>query len=168
MRRPLPAAATLLAIGTRLLVLEDLNNPTNVGAVFRCAAALGIDAVLLSPRCADPLYRRAVRVSIGAVLTMPYTRIHDWPAGLAQVRAGGYRLLAPAPDRTAPALGAPSSVTERLALVLGAEGPGLSAQARREATCAVRIPMAPGVDSLNVAAAAAIACFLVGARPARP
>ncbi len=165
-RRPLPEAETLLRAGTRLLVLEDLNNPTNVGAVFRCAAALGMDAVLLSPRCADPLYRRAVRVSMGAVLAVPYARLGDWPAELAGVRAAGFQVLALTPDPQATALAAPGSPTARLALMLGAEGPGLSAAARRGASCAVRIPMAPGVDSLNVAAAAAIACFLVGHGPA--
>jgi tRNA G18 (ribose-2'-O)-methylase SpoU len=164
-RRPLAEPAALLSASHRLLILEDVNNPTNAGAVFRCAAALGIDAVLLSPRCADPLYRRAVRVSMGAVLAVPYARLPDWPAQLADVRRAGYRLLALTPDPTARPLTAPPSAQERVALLLGAEGPGLTALARAQADLAVRIPMAAGVESLNVAAAAAIGCFLVGRPP---
>lgn len=164
-RRCLPEPAGLVSGSRRLLVLEDLNNPTNVGLVFRCAAALGIDAVLLSPRCADPLYRRAVRVSMGAVLAVPYARLPNWPEALTGVRQAGYRLLALTPDPTAHPLAAAESPHERLALLLGAEGPGLTPAARGRADLDVRIPMTAGVDSLNVAAAAAIACFLVGHRP---
>jgi len=147
------------------LVLEDMNNPTNVGAVFRCAAALGMDAVLLSPRCADPLYRRAVRVSMGAVFAVPYARLDGWPASLRSVREDGYRVLGLTPDPAAVPLDSLRCEDgERLALLLGAEGAGLSAEALRHAELRVRIPMAAGVDSLNVAAAAAVACFLVGHR----
>jgi tRNA G18 (ribose-2'-O)-methylase SpoU len=164
-RRPLPAPASLMSASRRLLVLEGLSNPTNAGAIFRCAAALGIDAVLLSPDCVDPLYRRAVRVSMGAVFAVPYARLSNWPGDLVAVREAGFRLLALTPDPSASPLTAPAAAEARLALMLGAEGPGLSAAARERADRSVRIPMAAGVDSLNVAAAAAIACFLLGARP---
>ena len=163
-RRPVPDADRVISTSRRMLILEDLNNPTNVGAVFRCAAALGIDAVLLSPRCADPLYRRSVRVSMGAVFALPYARLTDWPADLETVRETGAHLLALTPDPSAGLLAAAGEDADPIAVLLGAEGPGLSAAARRHADRAVRIPMAAGVDSLNVAAAAAIACFLVGRR----
>lgn len=168
-RKPLPGAAALLRDARRVLVLEDLNDPANLGAVFRSAAALGIDAALLSPRCADPLYRRAVKASMGAVLTLPYTRLPAWPEGLQEVRAAGLQVLALTPAAEAmplPAL-APAG-TARLALLLGAEGPGLSPAALAAADLTVRIPMGrgvgEGVDSLNVAAAAAIACYAVGTK----
>lgn len=164
-RRAQQPAAVLLGSARRVLVLEDMNNPTNVGAVFRCAAALGMDAVLLSPRCADPLYRRAVRVSMGAVFAVPYARLDGWPASLRSVRADGYRVLGLTPNPAAVPLDSLRCEDgERLALLLGAEGAGLSAEALRHAELRVRIPMAAGVDSLNVAAAAAVACFLVGHR----
>jgi len=164
-RRAQQPAAVLLGSARRVLVLEDMNNPTNVGAVFRCAAALGMDAVLLSPRCADPLYRRAVRVSMGAVFAVPYARLDGWPASLRSVREDGYRVLGLTPDPAAVPLDSLRCEDgERLALLLGAEGAGLTAEALRHAELRVRIPMAAGVDSLNVAAAAAVACFLVGHR----
>ena len=102
-RRPLPAAAEVLAGARRVAILEDINNHTNVGAIFRGAAALGMDAVLLSPSCADPLYRRSVRVSMGEVFAVPYARLEPWPVALETVRAAGFRLLAltPAPDAVA-------------------------------------------------------------------
>lgn len=167
-RRPLPEPEALLAGSRRLLILEDLSNPTNAGSIFRCAAALGIDAVLLSPRCADPLYRRAVRVSMGAVLTLPYARFADWPGGLHVLERSGVQVLGLTPDPAASPLLAPQMPQERIALMLGAEGPGLSPAARQCAHREVRIPMVPGVDSLNVAAAAAIACYLVGRPPLLP
>jgi len=164
-RLPLPAVHDLVESSTRLAVLEDMNNPTNVGAVFRCAAALGIDAVLLSPRCADPLYRRSVRVSMGTVFAIPYARVEPWPATLAAVRRAGFRLLALTPDPGARALDAVRlAPQDRAALLLGAEGPGLSDAALAASDERVRIAMAAGVDSLNVAAAAAIACFVIGRR----
>ncbi len=183
-RKPLPAVADLLAgvtagAGTgRIVVLEDLVDHGNVGAVFRCAAALGIDAVVLSPRCADPLYRRAVKVSMGAVFAVPYARMTDWYGGLAQLRAGGYLLLALTPDQSAPALDE-LPLPGRAALLLGTEGDGLSGRWLGEADQAACIRMsaaaiAQGVDSLNVVAAAAVACHSLlragqpraGARPA--
>src|SRR5256884_1992424 len=172
-RKPLPETAALAAAARRVIVLEDLVDHANSGAIFRCAAALGVDAVFLSPRCADPLYRRAVKVSMGAVFAIPYARMTGWCDGLAGLRAAGFRLLALTPDRAAAPIGA--AVTgQRTALLLGTEGDGLSSRWLSEADEAVRIPMHPGalaagVDSLNVVAAAAIACHvLMGADPARP
>ncbi|MGR6915270.1 TrmH family RNA methyltransferase [[Actinomadura] parvosata] len=162
-RLPLPALDSLLKGGTRrLLVLEDLVDHSNVGAIFRSAAALGVDAVILSPRCADPLYRRAVKVSMGAVFSIPYARMDDWFTGLAQLRAAGYQTLALTPDQSAAPIDA-VDLADRVALLLGAEGDGLSSHWLEEADQAVCIPMSAaalsnGVDSLNVVAAAAIAC----------
>jgi tRNA G18 (ribose-2'-O)-methylase SpoU len=146
----------------RVVVLEDLVDHGNVGGVFRCAAALGVDAVILSPRCADPLYRRAIKVSMGAVFAVPYARMADWRAGLAEIRAAGFALLALTPDQSAVPLDE-APVEGRVALLLGTEGDGLSSRWLGEADKAVCIPMsagamALGVDSLNVVAAAAIAC----------
>jgi tRNA G18 (ribose-2'-O)-methylase SpoU len=163
-RRPLPSVPAVLAPARRIVVLEDLVDHGNVGAIFRCAAALGLDAVILSPRCADPLYRRAVKVSMGAVLAIPYARMTDWHGGLAELRAAGFRLLALTPDQAAaPLAAAVAGRGGRTALLLGTEGDGLSSRWLAEADQAVCIPMAPsataaGVDSLNVVAAAAIAC----------
>jgi tRNA G18 (ribose-2'-O)-methylase SpoU len=161
-RLPARAVGDVLAGGRRLIVLEDIVDHTNVGAIFRCAAAFGMDAVVLAPRCADPLYRRAVRVSMGAVFAIPYARMTDWYGGLAELRSAGFRLLALTPDQSAVPIGE-AARGEPAALMLGTEGDGLSARWLREADEAVCIPMAPGamtagVDSLNVVAAAAIAC----------
>jgi tRNA G18 (ribose-2'-O)-methylase SpoU len=147
---------------SRILVLEDIVDHGNVGGIFRCAAALGVDAVILSPRCADPLYRRAVKVSMGAVFAVPYARMTDWYGGLAELRAAGFRLLALTPDQSATAIDK-VAMGERVALMLGTEGDGLSSRWLHEADEPVCIPMHPaamaaGVDSLNVVAAAAIAC----------
>jgi tRNA G18 (ribose-2'-O)-methylase SpoU len=166
-RRPLPEVAGLIAGRRRIVVLEDLVDHANVGAIFRCAAALGVDAVVLSPRCADPLYRRSVKVSMGAVFAIGYARMTGWYDGLADVKAAGFRVLALTPDESAaPVNAALSRAGDRVALVFGAEGDGLSGRWLREADEAVRIPMNPaaraaGVDSLNVVAAAAIACHLL-------
>jgi tRNA G18 (ribose-2'-O)-methylase SpoU len=166
-RRPLPEVAELIAGRRRIVVLEDLVDHANVGAIFRCAAALGVDAVVLSPRCADPLYRRSVKVSMGAVFAVGYARMTGWYDGLADLKAAGFRVLALTPDESAtPINAALSRAEDRVALVFGTEGDGLSARWRREADEAVRIPMnraarAAGVDSLNVVAAAAIACHLL-------
>ncbi len=166
-RKPLPAATALAATSRRVIVLEDLVDHGNVGAIFRCAAALGVDAVFLSPRCADPLYRRAVKVSMGAVFAIPYARMTGWYDGLADLRATGFRLLALTPDQDATPIGE-AVPAERTAMLLGTEGDGLSSRWRHEADQAVRIPMRPGalaagVDSLNVVAAAAIACHVLAA-----
>jgi tRNA G18 (ribose-2'-O)-methylase SpoU len=153
----------------RIVLLEDLVDHANVGAIFRCAAALGVDAVILSPRCADPLYRRAVKVSMGAVFAVPYARMADWRAGLAEIRAAGFTLLALTPDQSAVPLEAATSAG-RVALLLGTEGDGLSSRWLAEADTAVCVPMSPGamamgVDSLNVVAAAAIACHELARLP---
>ena len=150
----------------RIVVLEDLVDHGNVGAIFRCAAALGVDAVVLSPRCADPLYRRSVKVSMGAVFAIPYARMAGWYDGLADLTSAGFRLLALTPDAGATPIAAALRAPGPVALLLGTEGDGLSARWLREADTAVRIPMNPaaraaGVDSLNVVAAAAIACHLL-------
>ena len=175
-RKPLPQAAELAAGARRVIVLEDLVDHANVGAIFRCAAALGVDAVFLSPRCADPLYRRAVKVSMGAVFAIPYARMTGWYDGLAGLRAAGFRLLALTPDPAAAPISAAvvgQRTAQRIALLLGTEGDGLSSRWLHEADQAVRIPMHPGalaagVDSLNVVAAAAITCHvLVGADQSR-
>jgi tRNA G18 (ribose-2'-O)-methylase SpoU len=168
-RKPLPEVPALAAAARRVIVLEDLVDHANVGAIFRCAAALGVDAVFLSPRCADPLYRRAVKVSMGAVFAIPYARMTGWFDGLAGLRAAGFRLLALTPDPAATPIGAAVAgqrIAQRIALLLGTEGDGLSSRWLHEADQAVRIPMHPdalasGVDSLNVVAAAAIACHLL-------
>ncbi len=157
-RRPLPDAGSVLAAATRVAILEDVNNHTNLGAVFRGAAALGMDAVLLSPSCADPLYRRSVRVSMGEVFAVPYARLEPWPAALESVRAAGYTLLALTPAHDAlPIQRLSPAARRRPALLLGAEGPGLSRAALAASDQRVVIPMRRGVDSLNVAAAAAVA-----------
>jgi tRNA G18 (ribose-2'-O)-methylase SpoU len=159
-RRPLPSVAEVTGRARRIMVLEDIVDHANVGAIFRCVAALGFDGVVLAPRCADPLYRRAVRVSMGAVLSVPYARMEDWREGLGGLRAAGFRLLAltPAADAVPIAAVQPGG---RLALLLGGEGDGLSARWRDQADLRVRIPMSREIDSLNVAAAAAIACYLL-------
>lgn len=162
-RKPLEPALDLARAASRLAVLEDVNDHTNVGAIFRGAAGLGIDAVLLSPRCADPLYRRSVKVSMGAVFAVPWSRLDTWPGGLRDVRSLGFTVLALTPDLGATPLGdLPAEMTSRCALVLGAEGAGISARVSDLADHRVRIPMSGGVDSLNVAAAAAVAFYALG------
>ena len=165
-RRALPEVGAVVAGHRRILVLEDLVDHGNVGAIFRCAAALGVGAVVLAPRCVDPLYRRAVKVSMGAVFAVPYARMTDWYGGLAGLRAAGFRLLALVPDQSTAALDrvARRAAGGRVALMLGAEGDGLSSRWLHEADQSVCIPMSPdamalGVDSLNVVAAAAVACY---------
>ncbi|MFE2629543.1 TrmH family RNA methyltransferase [Streptomyces sp. NPDC059374] len=161
-RKPLPGATDLLHDARRVVVMESVNDHTNIGAIFRSAAALGMDAVLLSPDCADPLYRRSVKVSMGAVFSVPYARLETWPKALETVREAGFSLLALTPDEKAKTLdeAAPHRM-DRVALMLGAEGGGLSTQALVAADEWVRIPMSHGVDSLNVGAAAAVAFYAV-------
>lgn len=154
----MPPVPQLLCGATRIAVLEGVNDHENLGALFRNAAALGVDAVLLGDRCADPLYRRSVRVSMGHVLRVPFARLDPWPGGLAEVRAAGFEVLALTPKSPAASLrGLNPEALGRVALLLGAEGPGLSEGALAAADLRVRIPMPDGVDSLNVATAAAIA-----------
>jgi len=161
MHRPeLPDPAELLAGARRVVVLEDIVDHTNVGAVFRSVAALGADAVLVTPRCADPLYRRSVRVSMGTVLQVPWTRIPWWPEGADLLRAAGFTIAALALSSDAIGLDVLAAAPpERLALLLGTEGDGLSPRALDAADVTVTIPMAHGVDSLNVAAAGAVALW---------
>jgi tRNA G18 (ribose-2'-O)-methylase SpoU len=148
-------AAALLATATRIAVLEGVGDIENLGSIFRNAAAFGLDGVLLDPRTADPFGRRSIRVSMGHVLTTPWARARAWPDALADARAAGFTVAALTPGDAVPIDRLPA--TGRLALLLGAEGPGLSAGALAASDLRVRIPMAPGVDSLNVAAASAIA-----------
>ena len=159
-RRPLATVEEVQRPAQRLMVLEELSSTTNLGAVFRSAAALGIDGIILAPTCGDPLYRRAVRVSMGQVFAIPYARCETWPQPLADLRARGWRVLALTPDARAIDIDRLAvGPGERLALLIGAEGSGLSPEALAAATEWVRIPMANGVDSLNVAAAAAVASY---------
>jgi tRNA G18 (ribose-2'-O)-methylase SpoU len=157
--RPVPPSVGELATGARrLLVVEAVNDHENVGALFRNAAAFGVDGVVLDPTAADPLYRRATRVSLGHVLHVPFARAARWPEELADLRRSGVAVVALTPGPTAEPLATlAASSPERVALLVGAEGPGLSDAALAAADRRVRIPMAAGVDSLNVATAAAIA-----------
>jgi tRNA G18 (ribose-2'-O)-methylase SpoU len=160
-RAPEPALPDLLAAARRLVVPEGLNDFENLGALFRNAAALGADAVLLGPRCADPLYRRSVRVSMGHVLRVPFATL-PVPGYLDPLRAAGFHLLALTPQPAAIPLSSVDPELPRIALLLGAEGPGLVAETLAAADERVRIPMRSGVDSLNVATAAAIALHHFG------
>ncbi|MET0728813.1 MAG: RNA methyltransferase [Acidimicrobiales bacterium] len=159
-RPQLPSVGELVAGATRLLVLEAVNDHENIGALFRNAAAFAVDAVLLDPTTTDPLYRRSTRVSLGHVLRVPFARVPEggWPDTLAELHTAGFTTLALTPDGSAEPLGRiVADEPPKVALVLGAEGPGLSAAARQASSRQLRIPMEPGVDSLNVATAAAIA-----------
>ena len=159
-RLPLPAPAQLLASARRVVLLEGLVDPTNVGLVTRSAAAFGMDGLLLDPRCADPLFRRAVKTSMGTVFSLPHARFSAWPEGIDDVRSAGFTVLALTPTAGSIALDElPTDGLERCALLLGTEGAGLSRGALEAADLAVRIPMAPGIDSLNIAAAAAVAMW---------
>ncbi|WP_144795187.1 RNA methyltransferase [Microbacterium paludicola] len=161
MHRPvLPHPAEVLRDARVVLVLEDLIEHTNVGAAFRAAAGLGADAVLITPRCADPLYRRSVKVSMGTVFQVPWARIDDWDSAAAALRDAGFSLAALAlSDDAVPLDVYAASRPERVALVLGTEGDGLSRTALDIADTVVTIPMRGGVDSLNVASAAAVALW---------
>ncbi|WP_380168165.1 TrmH family RNA methyltransferase [Jannaschia sp. R86511] len=166
MHRPVPPPVSDVVAGVRrLVVLEDVVDHTNVGAVFRSCAALGVEAVLVTPRCADPLYRRSVRVSMGTVFQVPWTRIEPWPGGLADLRSAGFTVAALALDDRAEDLDDfAADPPERLAWVLGTEGHGLRAGTVAAVDRVVRIPMAGGVDSLNVASAAAVAFWATRVR----
>lgn len=161
MHRPaLPPMEDLLADATRVVILEDIVDHTNVGAIFRSVAGLGADAVLITPRCADPLYRRSVRVSMGTVLQVPWTRMPEWPDARRLLDAAGFHVAALALDDRAVTLDAfAARPPERVALTLGTEGDGLSRQALEAADSTVIIPMLHGVDSLNVASASAVALW---------
>ena len=149
-----------LGSANRILVLEDIVDHTNVGAIIRCGAGLGWDAVLLAPRCADPLYRRAIKTSMGTVFSMPWARMSDWGGGLAELKEQGFAVVAMAlTDASVLLDDYARDPDEKIALLLGTEGDGLSSHWLDQADVVVRIPMQHGVDSLNVAAAAAIACY---------
>ena len=166
--RPAPATpAEVLSGRTRVLILEGVSDNENVGALFRNAAALGIDAVLLDPTCTDPLYRRSIRVSSGWTLRLPFARGATTADLLAAVRHHGLRSIALTPIDTAVAVdtaAASGLLDDPVALVVGAEGPGLSARTIAACDAAVRVPMAPGVDSLNVATSLAVVAAFAGAR----
>ncbi len=153
-RRPLPSVADAVAGARRVAVLEGLNDPENLGAVARSARAFGIDALVIDPTCIDPYYRRTVRVSMGEVLHLPVARAGNWPGDLAML--AGFETWALTPDAGAESIW-DLAVPPRVAVVLGAEGPGLSAPALAAADRRVRIPIDPHVDSLNVGHAAAVA-----------
>ncbi|MGI9051952.1 MAG: TrmH family RNA methyltransferase [Ilumatobacteraceae bacterium] len=155
-RQPLSSVDEVAELSRRLAVLEGLNDPENVGAIARSARALGIDGLVLDPTCIDPYYRRTIRVSMGEVLHLRVARAASWPADLDRLRAHGFEAWALTPDPSADDLFA-NAVPDRVAVLLGAEGGGLSPGALDAADRQVRIPMAPGADSLNVGHAAAIA-----------
>ena len=171
-RRPLPSLEEVLSGASRIAVLEDVMNPTNVGAIFRSAAALGMDAVLLPPSCSDPLYRRAARVSMGTVFQIPWSHIGegltDWPhPGLERLRELGFKTAAMAlRDDSVPIDDPGLMAEEKLAVVLGTEGEGLADGTIADCDYTVRIPMSHGVDSLNVAAASAVAFWQLSRRRA--
>jgi tRNA G18 (ribose-2'-O)-methylase SpoU len=159
-RKPLREAEELLAGARRVALLEGIVDHANLGAVYRSAAALGMDAILLSPDCADPLYRRAVKVSMGTVFSVPYATLDPWPRALETLRDAGFSLLAltPHPDAV-PLPEVPPKLLERCAVMLGSEGNGLSTEALRAADAWARIPMSHDIDSLNIAAAAAVSFY---------
>ncbi len=163
-RRPLPSAPEVLADARSVVVLEDIVDHANVGAILRSSAALGMDAVLLSPRCADPLYRRAVKVAMGAVFTLPYARLDDWYDAMPTLARVGFSTVALTIAPDAVPLDKALSGLDRVALVLGGEGHGLSHRWESSADRRAVIPMREGVDSLNVAAAAAVACYALRGR----
>lgn len=160
MRRPaLPEMAEICREARRIVILENVQNPTNVGAIFRSAAALGMDAVLLTPGCSNPLYRRSARVSMGTVFQIPWAYTPQWPeAGMARLRELGFRTAAMALGDDSLSIDDPRLMAEnRLAVLLGSEGDGLATHTIASCDYTVKIPMYHGVDSLNVAAASAVA-----------
>ncbi len=164
-RPPLPSVEETVAGARCVVVLEDLVDHTNVGAVFRAVAGLGADAVLITPRCADPLYRRSVRVSMGTVFQVPWTRLSSWPGDVSLLKGLGFHVAALALHPDAAALDSfVEAMDGPVALVLGAEGDGLSQDTMREADSIVTIPMLHGVDSLNVASASAVAIYALSRR----
>jgi tRNA G18 (ribose-2'-O)-methylase SpoU len=161
MNRPaLPDPDELLARARRIVIVENVADPTNVGAIFRSAGAIGADAILVTPRCSDPFYRRAIRVSMGTVLQVPWTRVGDWSSTRELLIRHGFHVAALALTPDAVSLRDFDGAShERLALVLGAEGPGLTDDALAASDTVVQIPMMHGIDSLNVAAASAVAMW---------
>ncbi|HTY32755.1 RNA methyltransferase [Mycobacterium sp.] len=160
-RVPEPGVAQVVEAARTVAVLEGVNDHENLGSIFRNAAGLGVDAVIFGSGCADPLYRRAVRVSMGHALLVPYARASHWPHDLLLLKENGFRLMAMTPQREACALAQAmaAAVDERVAVLVGAEGPGLTTATLRLSDVPVRIPMSRGTDSLNVATAAALAFY---------
>lgn len=168
-RRDLPSVKDICKNARRIAILENVVNPTNIGAIFRSAAALHMDAVLLTPGCCDPLYRRATRVSMGTVFQIPWTYFHkkvSWPeAGMEQLRSLGFKTVAMALRNDSISIDAPAlQAEEKLAIILGAEGDGLVDATITDCDYTVKIPMSHEVDSLNVAAASAVAFWELGKR----
>ena len=168
-RRDLPSVEDICKNARRIAILENVVNPTNIGAIFRSAAALHMDAVLLTPGCCDPLYRRATRVSMGTVFQIPWTYFHkkvSWPeAGMEQLRSLGFKTVAMALRNDSISIDAPAlQAEEKLAIILGAEGDGLMDATITSCDYTVKIPMSHEVDSLNVAAASAVAFWDLGKR----
>jgi tRNA G18 (ribose-2'-O)-methylase SpoU len=160
-RPVLEGVETLLRQAGSVVVLEGVGNPDNIGGIFRNALAFGVDAVVLSPTCGDPLYRKAIRTSMGAAFEVPFTVVHEWPAPLSALAAMGFDLIAlnPSAPLAIDDLPPGSPLPSRHAILLGGEGHGLSEAANRHAKLSVRIPMSDGCDSLNVAVASGIALF---------
>ncbi len=159
-RPPLPEPAALLVGAHRVVILENVVDPTNVGSIFRSVAAIGADAVLVTPHCSDPFYRRAIRVSMGSVLQVPWTRVGEWTSTRKLLTASGFHVAALALTEGAVSLrDFAASPPDRIALVLGTEGDGLTPDALAVADTIVQIPMRHAIDSLNVAAAAAVAMW---------
>jgi tRNA G18 (ribose-2'-O)-methylase SpoU len=164
-RPPLASVEEVIADALRVVIIEDVVDHTNVGAIFRAVAGIGADAVLVTPRCADPLYRRSVRVSMGTVLQVPWTRLPEWDVATRMLRAAGFHLAALALSDSSVTLDEfAADPPERVAIVLGTEGDGLSRQALSVADSVVTIPMMHGVDSLNVASASAVAMYQLRVR----
>jgi len=163
-RTPSPSVADVLSGARTVVALENIVDHTNVGAIFRSAAALGVDAVLLTPRCADPLYRRSVKVAMGAVFSMPYARLDDWYDSVGVLSRAGFTTVALTPAADAVEIEEAVRGLGRVALLMGSEGPGLSRRWMEAADRRAVIPMAAGIDSLNVAAATAVACYVTARR----
>ncbi len=163
-RKTLPTLEEICAGARRIAILENVMNPTNIGAIFRSAAALNMDAVLLTPGCSDPLYRRASRVSMGTVFQIPWTVVPQWPA-IEQLQTLGFKTAAMAlSDSSVSIDDAKLLAEEKLAIILGTEGDGLAQSTIADCDYTVKIPMTHGVDSLNVAAASAVAFWQLGKR----
>ena len=167
-RRPVPSPTDVLAGARTTVIVEGVNNPTNLGVILRCAAGLGVDSFLLDPTCCDPLYRRSGRVSMGEAYALPYARLDPLPDGLAPCRSAGLTLLALTPAAVAEPIGELEiEADQQVGILLGAEGPGLSAATLAAADRLVRIPMSGTVDSINVGSAAAVAFYAVEQARAR-
>ncbi|VFA89967.1 Putative TrmH family tRNA/rRNA methyltransferase [Gordonia paraffinivorans] len=157
-RPPLLSVEEVIADATTVAILEGVNDHENIGSIFRNAAGLGVDAVLFGQGCADPLYRRCVRVSMGHALLVPFAKFEQWPHGLDELRSRGFRLVSMTPDPSAVTL-AEAVDAEKIGFLVGAEGPGLTRSAMAATDVRARIPMSRGTDSLNVATAAAVAFY---------